>query len=66
MALVRFHPFTRSTDDPFRDVTDMQGQMNRLFDNLLGRGQMPGMERAWAPAVDMCETREELVIAAEA
>jgi HSP20 family protein len=66
MALVRFHhPFTRSTDDRFRDVTDMQGQMNRLFDNLLGRGQMPGMERAWAPAVDMYETREELVIAAE-
>src|ERR1700687_133438 len=52
--------------NPFRDVTDIQGQMNRLFDNLLGRpGQMAGMERAWAPAVDMYETKDELVIAAE-
>ena len=66
MALVRFHPFTRSSDDPFRDVTDIQGQKNQLFDHLLGRpGQMAGMERAWAPAVDMYETKDELIIAAE-
>ena len=36
MAIVRFRPFSQSMDDPFRDVTDIQGQMNRLFDNLLG------------------------------
>jgi HSP20 family protein len=63
MALLRFHPLSRSTDDPFRDVTDMQGQMNRLFDNLLGRpGHMAGIERAWAPAVDLYETTDEMVI----
>ena len=67
MAIVRFRPFTQSMDDPFRDMTDMQGQMNRLFDNLLGRpsSMAGGMERMWAPAVDVYETREELVIAAE-
>lgn len=66
MAIVRFRPFSQSMDDPFRDVTDMQGQMNRLFDNLLGRpSPMAGMERMWAPAVDMYETKDELVIAAE-
>lgn len=66
MAIVRFRPFSQSMDDPFREVTDMQGQMNRLFDNLLGRpSPMAGMERMWAPAVDMYETRDELVISAE-
>lgn len=66
MAIVRFRPFSQSMDDPFREVTDMQGQMNRLFDNLLGRpSPMAGMERMWAPAVDMYETSDELVIAAE-
>jgi HSP20 family protein len=66
MAIVRFRPFSQGMDDPFRDVTDIQGQMNRLFDNLLGRpSPMAGMERMWAPAVDMYETREELVIVAE-
>jgi HSP20 family protein len=66
MAIVRFRPFSQSMEDPFRDVTDMQGQMNRLFDNLLGRpSPMAGMERLWAPAVDMYETRDELVMAAE-
>ena len=67
MALVRFRPFSQSMDDPFRDVTDIQGQMNRLFDNLLGRpnNHMSGFERMWAPAVDVYETKDELVIAAE-
>lgn len=66
MALVRFRPFSQSPDDPFRDVTDIQGQMNRLFDSLLGRpSPMAGLERMWAPAVDVYETEDELVIAAE-
>lgn len=63
MALVRFRPFSQS-DDPFRDMTDIQGQMNRLFDNFLGRPSSMA-ERMWAPAVDMYETKDELVIAAE-
>jgi HSP20 family protein len=66
MALGRFRPFSQSIDDPFRDVTDIQGQMNRFFDNLLGRpSPMAGMERMWAPAVDMYETKDELIVAVE-
>lgn len=65
MAIVRFRPLTQAMD-PFRDVTDIQGQMNRLFDNLLGRpAHMGGMEQIWAPPLDMYETKDELVIAAE-
>ena len=68
MALVRFRPFS-SALDPFRDLSEIQSEMNRLFDGFFGRpsqvGQVGGMERVWAPAVDMYETKDELVITAE-
>jgi HSP20 family protein len=67
MALVRFRPF-QNTVDPFRDLNDIQSEVNRLFDNFFSRptqGQGTGMDRVWAPAVDMYETKDELVVAAE-
>lgn len=54
MPLIRF----RETS---RDLTDLQTQMNQIFDHALG--QSAGMmDRSWAPAADMGETRDELII----
>jgi HSP20 family protein len=66
MAIVRFRPFSQAVDS-FRDFGDMQAEVNRLFDNFLGRPthQHAGLERVWAPAVDMYETKDALVVAAE-
>lgn len=65
MALIRFQPFPE-TLDPSRDLTDIQTQMNRLFDNFLGQPTpSAAMERVWAPAVDMYETQNEVVVSAE-
>lgn len=65
MAVLRFRPYQQSLDS-FRDMTDIQGHMNRLFDNLLGRpSQMAGTEQVWAPPIDMYETKDELVVSAE-
>ena len=66
MAIVRFRPFSQAVDS-FRDFGDMQAEVNRLFDNFLGRPaqQHAGMERVWAPAVDMYETKDALVVVAE-
>lgn len=65
MALIRFRPFPQALD-PSRDVTDIQTQMNRLFDNFFGQPSQPGMmERAWTPPVDMYETKNEVVVAVE-
>jgi HSP20 family protein len=66
MAIVRFRPFSQAVDS-FRDFGDMQAEVNRLFDNFLGRPtqQHAEMERVWAPAVDMYETKDSLVVAAE-
>ncbi|HEV8437760.1 MAG TPA: Hsp20/alpha crystallin family protein [Methylomirabilota bacterium] len=64
MALVRFRPISEM--EPFRDLGDIQHEMNRLFDTFFGRpGEPSGRERVWAPAVDMYETKDELVITAE-
>ncbi len=63
MALLRFRPFTQ---DLSRDVTDIQTQMNRLFDNFLGQPTSSGMpEHVWAPVADMYETSNEVVVTAE-
>jgi HSP20 family protein len=64
MALARFRPFTQSLD-PTRDVGDIQSEMNRLFDSFFGRPSQVGVERVWAPAVDLYETTDEVVVSAE-
>lgn len=65
MALVRFRPVS-SAVDPFRDLSDVQSEMNRLFDSFFGRSSQAGApERVWAPAVDMYETKDELIVTAE-
>jgi HSP20 family protein len=50
--------------DPFRDVGDLESEMNRMFDGFFGRS-LAGGERMWAPAVDMFETKDDLVVTVE-
>lgn len=65
MALVRFRPFGRAVD-PFREIGDMQSEMNRIFDSFFGQSpQVAITDRIWAPAVDMHETKDELVVTAD-
>jgi len=53
--------------EPFRNVVDIQGEVNRLFDSFLGRpaGAATSSGRAWMPAVDMSETKDDLVLKVE-
>jgi HSP20 family protein len=65
MAIARFRPFS-SNLDPFRDLNDVQSEMNRLFDSFFSRPSAAmAAERVWAPAVDVYETNDELVLSAE-
>jgi HSP20 family protein len=63
MAIERWRPFgTLVERDPFRDI---QNEMNRLFDNFLGRATStaaPTGSRVWMPVVDMYETKDDLVL----
>ena len=51
--------------DPFRDI---QTEMNRLFDNFLGRPTATATgtgSRVWMPVVDMYETKDDLILSFE-
>jgi HSP20 family protein len=68
MALLKWYPTNPAMDrwDPFRDVTEIQNEMNRMFEGYFGRpGRAQVTERFWSPAVDMHETKDELVLAVE-
>jgi HSP20 family protein len=68
MAMERWYQFGSADRwEPFRNVVDIQGEVNRLFDNFLGRpgvGTTPS-GRTWLPAVDMHETKDDLVLKVE-
>jgi HSP20 family protein len=51
--------------EPFRGVTTLQDQINRLFkEGFEGTGDDSSLS-AWAPAVDIYETEHELVVKAD-
>jgi HSP20 family protein len=51
--------------DPFRGLTTLQDQVNRLFESSFqGRGDNSALT-TWAPAVDIYETENELVLKAD-
>jgi len=65
MAMERWRSFgTVDRWEPFRNLVDIQGEVNRLFDSFAGRPMAgaPAAGRPWLPAVDMHETKDELVL----
>ena len=63
MAMERWHPLgTLMERGPFRDI---QSEMNRLFDSVLGRPMTTASgagSRTWEPLVDMYETADDVVV----
>jgi HSP20 family protein len=59
MAIIRW--------DPFRDMVSLREKMNRAFEDVFsGRGEDKEMvTSSWAPAVDIYENENELVLTAE-
>jgi HSP20 family protein len=55
MALVRW--------EPMRELNALQGEMNRLFNSFFDEGN--GERRRWAPAVDLLEREDSLVLKAD-
>jgi HSP20 family protein len=57
MAIIRW--------DPFRDLVTLRDKMNRLFEDAVRGEEKDLITSSWAPAVDIYETEDELVLAAE-
>ena len=51
--------------EPFRGATALQEQINRIFGDGLGRTGEESNLTPWAPAVDIYETENELVVKAD-
>ena len=51
--------------EPFRGVTTLHDQINRLFNEAFDRTSDEADLTAWAPAVDIYETEHELVVKAD-
>ena len=50
---------------PFRGVTALQEQINRVIGDMVGRTGEESNLTPWAPAVDIYETEHELVVKAD-
>src|SRR5262245_18778271 len=66
MVIDHWRPFMSIEKwDPVRGMTDVQGEVNRIFDTFLGRPMVSGAGsavRTWAPVLDMHETKDEVVL----
>ncbi len=67
MTIERWRPFGSIERwwDPFRNISDIQGEVNRLFDSFSGRPRAVATGsgvRMWAPVLDMHETKDDLVL----
>ena len=53
--------------DPLRELLALKDRMNKIIENAMSRSQYGGAADAgtWSPAVDIFETPESVVIAAE-
>ena len=58
--------------DPFSEMTALQRNINRLFTDTMMGGEREGVDttpalwtRRWAPAVDITESENEIVVEAE-
>lgn len=66
--LARWEPFSgirRRGQDVFSELTGMQQEMNRLFDEFFGERQNEMAECSWNPMVDVSETETEIRVRAE-
>lgn len=52
---------------PFREVSRLRREMDRLWDDFFGPGRLGlrPLEAEWAPAVDVAETADKVVVKAE-
>ena len=63
----RWRPYVTAVErwEPFRNLNDIQGEVNRLFDSFFGRPSAVAAERMWAPLTDMYETKDDLFVTFE-
>jgi len=57
MAIIRW--------DPLKELSSLRDEMERIFEDLVGRGEGEWKKSTWYPPVDIYETDNEIVLKAE-
>lgn len=50
---------------PFKEVTKLRSEMDRLWDDYFGSGRRAFKSETWVPSVDVSETADKIVVKAE-
>jgi len=50
---------------PFKEVTKLRSEMDRLWDDYFGPGRRAFKAESWVPSVDVSETEDKIVVKAE-
>ena len=50
---------------PFKEVTKLRSEMDRLWDDYFGPGRRAFKAESWVPSVDVSETDDKIVVKAE-
>lgn len=56
---------TTRSRDPFRELSSLQREVDRLFGDALGGASTPATAGAWAPALDVEETEDAFTLHVE-
>jgi HSP20 family protein len=50
---------------PFKEVTKLRSEMDRLWDDYFGSGRRAFKTESWVPSVDVSETDDKILVKAE-
>ena len=50
---------------PFKEVTKLRSEMDRLWDDYFGSGRRAFKSESWIPSVDVSETEDKIMVKAE-
>ncbi len=53
---------TQTRRDPFRELSTLQREVDRIFGDALGTSRSPATAGAWAPALDVEETEDAFTL----
>lgn len=50
---------------PFRELSNLRREMDKVWEDFFGGGEIVSAEGSWIPSVDISETKDNLIIKAE-
>ncbi|UKL14389.1 Hsp20/alpha crystallin family protein [Dissulfurimicrobium hydrothermale] len=50
---------------PFRELSNLRREMDKVWEDFFGGGELVSTEGTWIPSIDLSETKDNLIIKAE-